>query len=206
MTYSKTTQFLLPLVEWEGTFSDIEQDGFINAYCGYVGDGEEEWGKYLYFLFEEHIPEHREQELRTNPLFQKMEKVDGNRLLFRFKPRPEDVENVMTPFINGKYSKISRDFADAYYPRLTMNVVEKADVTRNMWEERIGKELPEDAEVWPRPEKEDEIYGYKSKDHVQREQDQRLLPERDSISGRSRRKEASKADDEEPSPTAGGSS
>lgn len=187
-SYTKTSQFLLPVVDLKGNFSNYVEDGFVNAYSGFVQDDPEQWGKYLYLLFDDTISRTRRSELMVHPALVKMHVVDDG-FLFCFKPSEEYISTVIEPFIKGQYSKISQDFASKYYPKFTLNILSKDEDIKKKWEEKIGISIPEGMEVWPKPEKEEEIYGYKSKsDHEGSSEKNRQLSS-DGDSGDSRSQE-----------------
>lgn len=79
----------------------------------------------------------------------------------------EAVDKIVKPFLDGKYSKVDREYVDKHFPdnpnhRLYGNglVLRKHPAKKSYWESRIGVTLPTDAEVWPKPQEKNEIYGY----------------------------------------------
>lgn len=85
---------------------------------------------------------------------------------------PENIkEDVVNPFLDGKYSKIASWYKakfNRYSPDGTINtnyqILYKLPQLRSTWEFLIGQELPKDAEVWSKPLKEKEIYGFKRRE------------------------------------------
>jgi len=85
--------------------------------------------------------------------------------VYVFTISEEDREKVVKPFMEGKYSQIDRAYVDKYFPAIPSHklygnrlVLDRSKVFKQMWEEKIGVELPEDAEVWSRPTPQNETY------------------------------------------------
>lgn len=86
-------------------------------------------------------------------------------LVFRLKD--EDKEKVVTPFLKGEYSKVDRTYVERNFPANPLHpnaasrlVFDKSDITRKYWENLLQVSLPEGAEVWSKPRKNEEVYGY----------------------------------------------
>ena len=108
------------------------------------------------------------KEFQSSEQFESLSKHKDH-TVFKFTFSPELRETVVKPFLNGKYSLINRQFVDDYHPRhigisLARNpsnlILTRDESLRNTLETELGVRLPEDAEVYSRPEKENEIYGY----------------------------------------------
>ena len=95
-------------------------------------------------------------------------------------------EEIVDPFLKGKYSEIDRTYVRSHFKQVIMNgyegifsknwmVLNKSPHLKREWESILGVELPEDAEVWSRPTKNEEVYNYK-----QYAIDNKLDPERGS--------------------------
>ena len=71
-------------------------------------------------------------------------------------------KEIVEPFLKGKYSQISRDYAKTLFAKSSPNyrILHKDKLIKRYWEKLLSTTLPKDAEVWSRPEKEDEILGY----------------------------------------------
>ena len=84
---------------------------------------------------------------------------------------------IIVPFLKGKYSEIDRDYVTKYfkqqefvgydswgYPQyrelINYKVLTKSPDLKEYWEKRLDVELDPDAEVWSRPEEENEILNY----------------------------------------------
>lgn len=91
---------------------------------------------------------------------------------------PEDYkQTIVQPFLEGKYSKINRQYVNQYYKPFTMNehgerimsrnwmILHKHDDLRKEWENILDMNLPDDAEVWSRPTKYEEVYNFEGYAH-----------------------------------------
>ena len=132
-----------------------------------------EWGDIFVMEFSNAwIEDEFLEELRKSP-FYKTEYDPTKQMTHVVLQIPEGYrDTVVKPFLAGKYSKIDRDYVRRYYEPKRRNVagiyedsynykiLTKHPEIRDWWEYRLGTSLPEDAEVWPKPEKEDEIFMY----------------------------------------------
>jgi hypothetical protein len=109
--------------------------------------------------------------ITSNPFFLTRYMTPKSTLMFRFSLSPGARENIVKPFLDGKYSKIDRDYVKEHFNKLVSGgsqlstnwmILNKHESLRKYWEEQIGTTLPQDAEVWSRPEKIDEIYNYET--------------------------------------------
>lgn len=172
MGVSKTACFMTPLVE-------LKYPGniYTSTYHGtYMGDMShtpkpEDWGKYLYFVYDGEVEEGLAEHFRKHPLFVTEYSPEEGKTTFVLKVPDEKFETVMKPFREGKYSEVDRTYVDEHFPRkfgtrLYANrlVFDKDKAMKEMWERRIGVDLPDDAEVWSKPLPKEEVYGYKSAD------------------------------------------
>lgn len=109
--------------------------------------------------------------------------------MFVFRLNAEDKFKVVEPFLEGKYSKVDRTYVDKFFPNDPNHsnygsrlVFDKSSLLRDQWEDKLGTALPLDAEVWSKPTKQKEIYGYiepqvaKNRDDVSEDQGE-LNPE-----------------------------
>lgn len=90
----------------------------------------------------------------------------------------EENENIVKPFLNGKFSEMSKDLINSY-PKLVdtgkvhtlrgsmrkvlgfslqKKICTKSRDLREFWENYLDVTLPQDAEVWSKPELKDEYY------------------------------------------------
>ena len=143
-------------------------------YVGYQDVTPELWGDYLY--------------IQTNAptIFQAFEKempdieleiVNEDQNLYRYSFSSEVYTKIVNPFLNGKYSSICRKYVERTFPSgnlayldedwlpvwettLEFLVCTKSDIIRRHWKEIHDILIPEDAEVWSKPEMENEIFAY----------------------------------------------
>lgn len=168
---TKTTSFMRQLVDIP--LNILNSYGFKDAYLGNYLKTKDEWGKSLHLAFDiNQISNHnRETLLRRNDFISIT--LDNELLIFEFEIGEEDYMYVVLPFLEGKYSKISREYVDKNFVKIlprnvspinkisnNWKVLTKHQDLRKYWEDRIGVTFTEDMEVWSRPEKQDEIYGY----------------------------------------------
>ena len=102
--------------------------------------------------------------------------LNGEDLVFKFSISDDFKVQVMRPFINGQYSKIDKNYVKTYFssyvfhetgtkPSVNWQILTKDAELKKYWENKIGVTFIEDMEVWSRPEKKEEIYGYQSSDN-----------------------------------------
>lgn len=124
----------------------------INTYLGY--QTEDAYGKYFYFLFKDPMREDLREHLTLHPLFLEQFVPNDGEIMFKFRV-PDDVyEQVVHPFIRGKYSEIDRTYVEENFPRdplsptfVNRRILDKDDGLRRYWEDKIGCSLPQNAEV-----------------------------------------------------------
>jgi hypothetical protein len=92
--------------------------------------------------------------------------VDGD-TLYAFKLSEDEQQKLVKPFVEGRYSKIDRDYVEKFFPnvphhRLYGNrlVLDKSPRLKEAIEDELGVTLPDNAEVWSKPKLEYELYGY----------------------------------------------
>jgi hypothetical protein len=158
----KSLSFVLPSLNL--TASNIE--------ATYLGDvdyyGDNRWGEHFFVLFK-NLTNAQSQYLRNREDYVHEYDPIPNHTMVVFSLNDIIKEQVITPFIDGKYSKIDRFYVDKYFKPTTSFgtmstnylILTKSPILRDFWEERLGVRLPEDAEVWSRPEKKSEVYNYK---------------------------------------------
>ena len=84
---------------------------------------------------------------------------------------PEEYEGIVKQFLKGKYSRIDRDYVAENFPKIEIidgnyyytnnwKILTQHESLKRYWEAEIDAELPEDAEVWSRPIKNDEIRSF----------------------------------------------
>lgn len=172
MNYSKTTYFIMPVLDLKGSFKELKKDGFIDSYLGWSKHLGDSYGQYLYVTFDKDLlPYSRLNELETHK--DVVERVIvGDTIIFIFNLNEDFKTKVIKPFIEGKYSNIDRKFVEATHPVYISEdtlsygknkvrlVLDKSDELKQEWEELLDAKLPENAEVWSIPSKETEILDY----------------------------------------------
>jgi hypothetical protein len=181
MNLSKTSYFILPILELKGDLNALIKDGLINSYLGWRKHLDDTYGEYLYVLFDNNLaPGTRIQELDNHPmLIESMITGDGDSTVFIFNLNEDFKEKVIRPFTSGKYSQISRKFVEELHPVIVnegpfsygknkvRQVLDKSPEIREEWEEILDTKIPEEAEVWSIPSKEEEILDYLETDQVE---------------------------------------
>lgn len=148
-----------------------------NTYLGNTEyEGDNVWGKYFYL---EVNPIHLDACLRnltTHPQYITYFNSSYNDNLFFVFEITQNQKKIVDPFLLGQYSKIDRIYVENTFKKeqsgntsLNWRILNKDEnwerpshvmSLRDYWFARIGIELPENAEVWSKPEKRDEIYCY----------------------------------------------
>jgi len=172
MDYSKTTHFILPVLNFTGSFQDLKRDGFVNSYLGWSKHLNDVYGRYLYVVFDNYsISDKRIQEIEQHDKFIDRIILD-NVSVYLFSLDESFQRSVIDPFLKGKYSMIDRGFVEDKHPMYSSNsmdpyhknkarlVLDKSDEIRDEWEDRLATRLPENAEVWSIPCKETEVLDY----------------------------------------------
>ena len=176
MIANNTSSFILPILGLP--VGILLTNGFQSAYLGDETTNPGVWGEYLYLTFDKHeLTQELIEELKDHGLLNKTYQsiLDDSIQVYRFDIDEEDSESIVQPFIKGKYSEINREYVKenfytfvhsesqgkiAHKPIMNYLILTKDDKLREYWEDRLGCELPENAEIWSLPEKVDEIYGY----------------------------------------------
>jgi hypothetical protein len=106
--------------------------------------------------------------------------VSTDRVGYIWELTDTEKEKIVHPFLEGKYSLIDREYVTNNFPEkefigfdvfgkpqyktlTNWKILTKSPELRNWQEERLGVSLPEDAEVWAKPEKKEEIFNYVEK-------------------------------------------
>lgn len=173
MNVQKSSSFLLPILDLN--FHELTSNGFINTF---VADAKwmDDLGSNILVLFNsESITSEFISKLRAHKLYKKDYQVDDG-LMFVFD-LSEWREKVVLPFLDGKYSQIDRDYVKKYFPEkiyqggvlaqsVNYKILTKHEDLRYYWEAIIDTSLPEDAEVWSKPELTDEVFNYGTVEQV----------------------------------------
>ena len=155
-----------------------------NCYIGNMDwEGEDSWGNYFYVAFKEDLSLELLKTLEVHPMFTTSLWRDDEIFLAIFKFTEEQKEKIIQPFIAGKYSEIDREYVNKYFKQFnstgqkTTNwqILNKDDDLRRSWERELNVtpyiriSIPEDAEVWSKIKKENEIIGYAAYAETQEE-------------------------------------
>lgn len=172
----KSRSFIFPMMKFH---RKAIYDEVICTYLGHVGyEGLDNWGKYFYIEYNlDDLNEKDLDELRDHPQYVIEFNNDNGNVFFVYKITDKQHETIVKPFLEGKYSEIDRGYAKSHFKQykdngevsLNWRILHKDEwkrpsnmqSIRDYWKDLIGIPLPADAEVWSRPEKRDEIYGYK---------------------------------------------
>ena len=93
---------------------------------------------------------------------------DSKSILFVFEPDIETKLLILKPFLDGKYSQIDRAYVKNNFTQYLSNgnestnwmILNKSDNLRRAWEQAIGVKFTDDMEVYSKPVKEKEIFGF----------------------------------------------
>lgn len=148
-----------------------------NTYIGCIEwEGEDAWGQYLYVEVEQDYSTLLLDTIRKHPMYaQDFYSKEGEFILV-FKFTPEQQTQIVKPFMAGEYSKIDRNYVNQYFkshtpsghPSTNWQILNKDEALRRHWEQELNVtpyiriSIPEDAEVWSRIKKENEILGYEA--------------------------------------------
>ena len=158
-------KFLLPMLELN---NEIKSNVIMTYIGNYEFEGTDDWGNYLYLEVDNLINENNIELLRKHKWYVGEYDPTNVSIMFIFQPSEDIRREVVKPFYEGKYSQISKSYVNKYFNTqsnlglkpLQWKICNRNSSMKLYWEERIGVTLPEDAEVWSRPKKQDEIYGY----------------------------------------------
>lgn len=146
--------------------------GLISSYVGnYDYTGDDSWGDYMSLLYRTaEVSEEQLTLLRKNKAYVHEYDPEEGQIMFVLKIPSKYKKTVVAPFLNGEYSRISRDYMNTHFQKFTPTgsystnylILTKDSSLRKFWEDQIGQPLPPNAEVWSRARKEDEVYNYES--------------------------------------------
>lgn len=160
MEYNKSTVFILPYLGFK--YSMLKSAGFISSYVGNT-TYEQTWGEYFHIIFENGVPDFAKQHRYFSHEYKD---AQGHGAAFII---PDYIKTqVVIPFLDGKYSKIDKDYVDAHLKfKVGLNtysnayrICNKDNALRQEWEERLDVYLPDDAEVASRPKMEKEMLNF----------------------------------------------
>lgn len=153
---NKSSQFLLPIIDVDGPIATAE---FQNSF---LSDGTHEIGTRLYAMFDSTVSAEHREKLEKASNFERSYDHNGS-IVFVYTIPEDKLVSVVGPFLVGKYSQMSTTYVDKHFPddpthKLYGNrmVIDKSPRWVTYWSEK-GVELPENAEVWSRPDLSKEI-------------------------------------------------
>ena len=141
----------------------------MDTYLGSIEyDESNTWGKYLYVEVE---IEQLNDVLKTfvsHPQYITHYNSEIHETIFFVFEFTKNQLKIVEAFLAGQYSLIDRDYVAKYFKPDSLNYrILTKDANRayenslhKYWYDRIGIHLPDNAEVWSRPEKKDEIFGF----------------------------------------------
>jgi hypothetical protein len=169
-----STALILPLMN----FSSIIKNSYINTYLGHAEyESPTIWGNYFYL----EVPQELLDEILIDNLRNHIRYIteldNSENVFFVFKFSEKEKETIVKPFLEGKYSQISRDYVKKYFSKessMNWRILNKDEWAlpqnimplREYWLRRIGAPIPENGEVWPKPKMEHEIFNYVNLDEV----------------------------------------
>jgi hypothetical protein len=166
---TNTAYFLRPTIVFDTTGPSVSC--YENAYLGDYEYAKDEYGDNLFLLYStELLSEDLKVKLEAHPQFVTTYQPTDGKSMFVYKFDEQTKKTVVKQVMEGKYSEVNRDYVESNYPlsssKLVTNrmVFDKHERLKHMWEERIGTALPDNAEVWSKPRKQDEMYRYPSLD------------------------------------------
>ena len=139
-------------------------------------EGEDTWGNYLYVVSKEDYSNMLLRTIRKHNMYVRDYYDDHGRFIVVFKFTPEQQEAIVKPFIEGRYSEIDRNYVNKNFKRSSgtgkistnWQILHKDKALRDHWERELNVtsyiqiHIPEDAEVWSKIKKENEILGYET--------------------------------------------
>lgn len=166
----KSSSFILPYLNVD--YNTNISNGFKNTFLGDPEfTGTSEWGDYIFVEYDSSkLSASFTELLRSKGTYVDEYDPDKSTTIFVFD-LSEIKDSVVKPFLEGKYSKISRKYVKKFFSpeqwspsgwRKSNNwmILNKDPQLREYWEQTLDVVLPEDAEVWSRPEKEEEVKNY----------------------------------------------
>lgn len=163
----KSASFILPKLGQN--YEELLANGFLNSYLALPG-----WdvlGSHLILEFKSpNLGESLLQKLQNHKWFDQVLKVTKSTLVV-FKLSEKFREQVVVPFLKGKYSEIDRTYVHKYFspqswdgskwiPSANWQILHKDPKLKKYWEQLLEVTLPDNAEVWSIPEIDDETYTY----------------------------------------------
>lgn len=170
----KSSSFILPIlnINW----GELNNNGYISTYMGdrlYTGDNS--WGENLFIKIDKtSLSQNFESKLKSHKRYVTSYNVpDENTTMFVFSFEDQFKDQVVKPFLEGKYSKIDKSYVNMFFPKEVVSgltrkpsmnwmILHKSDLIRQQWEDILETSLPDGAEVWSRPLITEEVHKYES--------------------------------------------
>lgn len=157
---TKVSKFLIPLLG--------KSKNDLRIYSYYVNAFLDRTMNHLLLLYRftgTDIYKEFESKMMSDPLFVSHFEYDNYHVMYKFRI-PDEFEDDIYNFINGKYSSFSKrlknliqKFYGSEERSNIMSIINKTKERRKKLEELIGEELSEDMELESKPELKIEIYG-----------------------------------------------
>lgn len=152
-----------------------------NVYIGNADyEGTANMGDYLYFQVSNSYSSSLLSIIRSNRLYIDEYDPDPESTMFIFKVDEKDKQDIVKPFIQGKYSEIDREYVKDNFPmyvggNISTNwaILNKREEILKEWENAINVTnyakvyIPEDAEVYSKPVRSKEIYNFDKLENVE---------------------------------------
>ncbi len=132
-------------------------------------EGNAGWGNYFYIMLKNDAPDSLKELLKAHRQYVHQYSPEEGKTMFVFKITSEQYITIVEPFLRGKYSEIDRDYVRLRFPRISDGqlstnylILTKDPILKAYWEsdEKIGMSLPDNAEVWSKAKRQDEVYGF----------------------------------------------
>lgn len=127
---------------------------------------DESFNGHLYVLYKNGLSDNLVNFLTSHKAFKTTYCPKDGFIMYVFSYNAEQIEGVVKPFLSGSFSKIDRLYVERYFPAVathhnytTRKVLDKHPDYREYWKRRIGVELPDNAEVWTKPNIKDETFN-----------------------------------------------
>lgn len=152
-----------------GLHNMLFYNNLLNCYVGNVEyEGTDNWGDYIYIEVNYTCPKELLESLQKHDWYKTEIDSLNQTIILVFEPDENTKTKILKPFIEGKYSKIDKDYVEKYFnykeidgsKPINRMIFDKDPKLKEYWENKIEVSLPENAEVWSAPKKEKEIYGY----------------------------------------------
>jgi predicted class III extradiol MEMO1 family dioxygenase len=117
--------------------------------------------------YSQDVPQALVDYLQSRPNFVEHYSPQKGKIMFVFRLTKDVKERYTDKILAGKYSEADKQVVDKYFPNDPSHfrygnrlIIEKSERWKEYWETKIGLPLPVDAEVYPRPQAKNEVYGY----------------------------------------------